>query len=66
MSDPLGQGAQVAGVYPDPAQVGTGHLHGGPYRLVDGVGVRQEGGVPAQGIDLRHEGVAFLVVQQRE
>ena len=61
-----GQGGQVAGVQPDRAELGPGHLHRRPDALLDVVGVDQQRRPDAQRGHLRAEGGLLVVVQQRE
>ncbi len=51
-----GEGAEVAGVDADATELGAGDLDGGFHSLGDVVGVHQQGGVHAEGVDLGLEG----------
>ena len=61
-----GQQAEVTGVDADRAELRAGHLDAEPHRLGDVVGVDQQRGADAQGVDLRTERVLLGVVQERE
>ena len=55
---PVGEHAEVAGVDPDRAELGTGDLDAEADRLGDVVGVDQQRGALAQRVHLRAERVA--------
>ena len=66
LAHPVGDEEEVAGVDADGAQLGSGDLDGGADGFGDVVGVHEEGGAPAEGVDLGLEGVPLVVVEQGE